>query len=196
MSTREQILDTAIRLFNEEGTGPVSTNHIARALGISPGNLYYHFRNKEAIIRAIFARLRPEWEAAFQLPADRPATLADAGELLDRHFAIVWAYRFYYRELPALLRQDAELAAAYREVRQAGLLGVEALLAEFAAGGEMTIPPEHLPGLARNIWLMADGWLPFAELGEDSATVDLRQGRSQILLLLEPYLTSPGGPGP
>jgi AcrR family transcriptional regulator len=47
----------AIQLFNEQGTTVVSTNHIASAIGISPCNLYYHFRNKEDIIRAIFEQM-------------------------------------------------------------------------------------------------------------------------------------------
>ena len=54
MNTHDRILDTALRLFNQSGTAAVSTNHIAAALGMSPGNLYYHFRNKEAIIRDLF----------------------------------------------------------------------------------------------------------------------------------------------
>src|SRR5215210_3147598 len=100
MGTRDRIIDTAIRLFNEQGTGPVSTNHLAAALGISPGNLYYHFRNKEEIVRAVYARLRPAWVAAMALPADRPPTVADLRRLLEANARIVWDYRFYYRELP------------------------------------------------------------------------------------------------
>ncbi|MFN8512060.1 MAG: helix-turn-helix domain-containing protein [Chloroflexia bacterium] len=61
MSTRERILDAALGLFNERGTAVVSTNHIAAACGISPGNLYYHFRNKEEIIRALFDRMFVMW---------------------------------------------------------------------------------------------------------------------------------------
>ena len=56
MPNRERILDAALALFNDSGTARISTNHIAAAAGISPGNLYYHFQNKEEIIRALFER--------------------------------------------------------------------------------------------------------------------------------------------
>ena len=58
VSTKEAIVITAIELFNEKGTAAVSTNRIAEAMGISPGNLYYHFRNKEEIIHGSLLVLR------------------------------------------------------------------------------------------------------------------------------------------
>jgi AcrR family transcriptional regulator len=154
MSTRERIVDTAIALFNEQGTGPVTTNHIAQAMGISPGNLYYHFRNKEAIVRAIYARLRPAWEASSALPTNRPLTVADLRRVLADHFRIVWAYRFYYRELSALLRRDPELAREYREVRRAALANIEALLRHFVDAGVLAVPDADaaLPELAQVCW--------------------------------------------
>ena len=56
MSTKERILDASLALFNELGERKVTTNHIASHLQISPGNLYYHFKNKQAIIFALFER--------------------------------------------------------------------------------------------------------------------------------------------
>lgn len=190
MSTRERIIDTAVALFNSEGTATVSTNHIAKAAGISPGNLYYHFRNKEEIIRAIYARLRPIWEATVSVPTDRVPTLADLERIIDDHFRILWDYRFFYREMPALLRRDPELLASYHEVREAGLANVEGLLRIFTQVGVLHVPDpdQALPELARIIWILADFWFPFAELDRlTGAEVDLREGRALILRVLSPY---------
>jgi AcrR family transcriptional regulator len=193
VQTRERIVDTAIALFNEAGTGPVTTNHIAQAMGISPGNLYYHFRNKEAIVRAIYARLRPAWEEASALPPDRSPTVADLHAILSRHFRIVWDYRFYYRELPALLRRDPELAREYREVRRAALANIESLLRHFVDAGVLIVPDADaaLPELAQVCWVLADSWLPFAELGDEPVgPADLDRGVALILGVLRPYVTA------
>ena len=193
MSTRERIIDTTVHLFNADGTAAISTNHIAKAAGISPGNLYYHFRNKEAIIRAIYARLRPIWEATVSVPTDRLPTLADLERIIDDHFRILWEYRFFYREMPALLRRDPELLASYQEVREAGLANVEGLLRIFTQVGLLDVPDpdQALPELARIIWILADFWFPFAELDRlTGADVDVQAGRALILRVLSPYYTS------
>src|SRR6266567_9198476 len=82
MNTKERIVETAIRLFNEQGTGAVSTNHIAQALSMSPGNLYYHFRNKEEIIRAILERMMTRWETLYAFPEERAPTVADVQQIV------------------------------------------------------------------------------------------------------------------
>lgn len=192
MNTRDRILQTAVRLFNEQGTGPVSTNHIASETGISPGNLYYYFRNKEDIIRAIYDVLRPAWERATSLPPDRAPTVGDVRRILEANARIVLEYRFYYRELPWLMQRDPELHRTYREVRRAGLANIEGLLRFFVEIGVMTDPgdPAALHELAAICWVLADSWLTFEEIGGREVTSgDLDLGVRPILRVLRPYFT-------
>ncbi|HGY0963944.1 TPA: TetR/AcrR family transcriptional regulator, partial [Vibrio cholerae] len=55
MKTKDRIVHAALELFNQQGERNITTNHIAAHIEISPGNLYYHFRNKQEIVRDIFA---------------------------------------------------------------------------------------------------------------------------------------------
>ncbi|UCH58441.1 MAG: TetR family transcriptional regulator, partial [Anaerolineales bacterium] len=123
MTTREKILDTALALFNKEGTSGISTNHIAEAAGISPGNLYYHFRNKGEIIRELFERLSAANDVAFALPTDTLPTLSDLQRMVKANYKILWQFRFAHRELVALLQADAELRTRFLATRKRGFEG-------------------------------------------------------------------------
>jgi AcrR family transcriptional regulator len=51
--TRAAILQVALELFTERGFDGASIRDIADALGVTKSSLYYHFDNKEAILRAL-----------------------------------------------------------------------------------------------------------------------------------------------
>ena len=192
MGTKERIVEAAIRLFNESGTAAVSTNHVAGEAGISPGNLYYHFRNKEEIIRAIFERMISSWEMISVLPQDRTPTLTDLRKILGETFGVLWEYRFFYREFVALMRRDPELGRHYRGVRERGLDNTEALLESFVEGGVLREPedPTAVPKLAKILWLITEFWLPFAEMSEETVEPErLQEGVGLMMELLKPYLT-------
>ena len=192
MGTKGRIVEVATRLFNERGTAAVSTNHIAEEARISPGNLYYHFRNKEEIIRAIFGRMISAWEAMGELPRDRAPTLTDLQQILEVTYSVLWEYRFFYREFVALLRRDPELGRRYRDVREGGLANTVNLLKSFVASGVLREPedPDELPGLAKLIWLIVEFWLPFVEMGEEAVGPERsREGVGLMMRILEPYMT-------
>lgn len=54
--SRAQILDTALKLFAHRGYGATSVRDIAEAAGLSKGNVYHHFPDKESIFRALLDR--------------------------------------------------------------------------------------------------------------------------------------------
>jgi AcrR family transcriptional regulator len=190
--TKGRVLGAAVRLFNERGTAAVSTNHIAEAAGISPGNLYYHYRNKEEIIREIFERVDAFWGDANSLPAGREPALGDLRAMVEETFAGLWEYRFFYRELAALTRRDPELRKRYLMLRDRGLSGIEALLRGFVGSGVLEEPEDEaaIPDLAKTLMLIAEHWLPFAEAGRKEPGPDwVREGAALMMRVLRPRLS-------
>ena len=107
MKTKDKILLTSIELFNKSGVVAVTTNHIAKELNISPGNLYFHFRNKEEIIRSIFKIMSRETYALWHTKVG--AKLIHPLDLIEKNFELFWKYRFFHREMYYLRRKDAGL---------------------------------------------------------------------------------------
>lgn len=191
MGTKERIVEAAVRQFNERGTAAVSTNHIAEEAGISPGNLYYHFRNKEEIIRAIWARADAFWEEAYALPPDREPTIDDFRAMIEVTFSGLWRYRFFYREVGALTQRDPGLARSFQKVRERGLLGTEALLRRFAEEGVIrATSDEAFSRLAKVLVLISEFWLPFEETGGETPDPGRAQEGVDLLMeVLRPRLT-------
>ncbi|MCF6472714.1 TetR/AcrR family transcriptional regulator [Nonomuraea sp. MG754425] len=63
-STREVIVEAALRLFRERGFDATTMRAIAAEAGVSVGNAYYYFDGKEALIQAYYDRAQAEHEAA------------------------------------------------------------------------------------------------------------------------------------
>jgi AcrR family transcriptional regulator len=195
MNTKERIIETAIRLFNAQGTGAVSTNHIAEALSMSPGNLYYHFRNKEEIIRAILERMIVRWEALYAFPEERAPRLTDAQQIVTENLLLVWDYRFFYRELSALVQRDPVLKGRYQQIRRERLANLEALLQQFVSAPSPRSPHTRtsITNLARLCWLISDYWLPFLEIdGELVLPEVIEQGVALYMQVLQPYVSEAG----
>lgn len=60
MKTKDKIIEAAIGLYNEKGLTNITSRHIAAEIEISHGNLEYHFPNKEALLLAIYDKMRRE----------------------------------------------------------------------------------------------------------------------------------------
>ena len=75
--TKEKILKTALGLFNNEGESAVSAVDIACVMGISPGNLYYHYKGKDEIIIQLFRDFEEEIRQVLSSTIRAPLKLED-----------------------------------------------------------------------------------------------------------------------
>jgi len=190
-TTKDRILDAALTLFNERGTDNVTTNHIAEALSMSPGNLYYHYRNKAEIVRALFARIQSAWAENYAVPPATMPSIPMMEAMLAGNFAIQARYRFFFRDLTLLLNADPELAALYQANREQGMSNTTLLLSLFVSAGVLNQvgDAEALDDLAQLLWLVGDFWLVFKDTGGAAFTpADMDQGVRMFRRLLTPHL--------
>ena len=191
-TTKDRIVDTALALFNDQGTRSVSTNHIAEAMGISPGNLYYHFSNKEEIIRACYERAIAEYDEFLRGVATvTPDPITTLG-MFDGIFSHQWKYRFLQREFPALVREDEALCARYREMQERRVSFYRFLGRHWIDTGSVSPMSEtELDDLVTAIWLVGDTWLAYLEaMGRGADEAEVRRGSRLIYALLRPHLTA------
>lgn len=191
INTYTRIINASLVLFNEEGERNISTNHIAAHLGISPGNLYYHFRNKDEIIIQLFKRYS-EALLNYLQEARLPASVEDSINYMAGIYNVMWEYRFLFSDVNTLLARSTELLGEHNNFTQAK---VSPLLVKLLTqlNGLNIIQADHtaMNDLAVNMWMVTKYWFDFdsslrgrTKLTEDSKA----RGIQRTLSLLRPYL--------
>ena len=192
MSNRDRILELSLRLMNEEGAGAAGTTRIAAELGISPGNLYYHFRNREEIVRVLFEALETGFRAVLVEDVGPPISAARFATFYRRSFDLAWRYRFFFGGLLGLLRRDEVLAARYRALQDWALLELERIARQLVSDGNMIRPRgrDGLRSVALSTWLIWTNWVRHLQISgkQPIEPADMMAGIDQLFDVLAPYL--------
>ena len=191
MKTRDKIIQASIALFNDQGERNVTTNHIAAHLGISPGNLYYHFRNKEDIILSIYE------EYARNLLLDTFPQVTEGIKPLDAIilymdavFQAMMKFRFFYSNLPVLLDKNPCLREKYVEVQYCIAERVSQLLISLRAADIIDFQDEELADIVSILRIINTFWLSFHQTQNIETEINdavFYQGVLKILVILRPY---------
>lgn len=197
MGTKEKILKASLSLFNELGERHVTTNHIAAHLNISPGNLYYHYRNKQAIVFALFKDYEASVLEALAVPEGRDLTVADKIGCLQAVFEGLWEYRFLHRDMEHLLSADVQLHEYYQKFFRVCLAAIEKIIQRLKQADILEISADQVPAMALNTWIIVTSWFSFLrctmgvnELKGISPEL-VHSGIYQVLTLERPYLKEP-----
>ncbi len=194
--TRERILETSLALLNRVGEPHVTTAGIADEMNISPGNLYYHFRNKDDIIGELYGALESEVSPLFDVPDGWAGTVEDLWLLLHLVFERMGKYRFFYRDLDEITSRNRQLALRFGALTRRGEAAVRALADGLVAAGAMRATLAERRALALNVTLIATYWMSFQRIGRATSSAHraeaeaLDPGRAawQILALVAPFL--------
>jgi AcrR family transcriptional regulator len=89
-------------------------------MNISPGNLYYHFRNKDDIIGALYEALERDLAPLLSLPEGRASGVEDLWLLLHLLFERMREYRFFYRDLDEITSRNRKIAMRFASLTRRG----------------------------------------------------------------------------
>lgn len=199
MKTKDRIILGALTLFNQNGERSVTTNHIAAHLEISPGNLYYHFGNKEAIINSIFDNYAQDLKERFQPMAEEEQSSMPSVQImmsyLDSIFELMWNYRFFYANLPDILSRDDALKLKYVKAQAALNDNLIAIMNSFRDSGLIALEDDELKSLTKTLHLVASCWINYqtALLSDKEITENIiYQGMLQMLNVVRPIATEQG----
>jgi AcrR family transcriptional regulator len=187
--TRQRILDTSLAMFNTQGEPNVTTNHIADELEISPGNLYYHFRNKDDIIEQLFVRYEERMDSALAAPSGRLPELEDIWLQLHLVFECIWDYRFLYRDLVEILSRNRRIRLRFARILKRADDRAHSVMRGLSQAGIMRASADELNAAATNVLVLSTFWLNYsAARGDRDEQVAIRQGIIQVMMLLAPFL--------
>ncbi len=188
-ATKEKILSAALKLFNEKNTQAATTNHIAAALEMSPGNLHYHFKNREAIVFALYEQMLSKSVLA---NAALPSSITQVHEHQIYLAKVYWAYRFFNRELLFLLSRDPKLKTRYIKENTAHKQRIRIVFEQLSANGYLDIPADHVyTQITDTVLLCNQFWHSHLEtLGIEVDEANFAGGFEHIEGAMHPYLTS------
>lgn len=187
--TKQRILDASLALFNAQGEPNVTTNHIADELEISPGNLYYHFRNKDDIIEQIFVRFEERMDAALSAPSERLPELEDIWLQLHMVFECISEYRFLYRDIVDILSRNRTLRLRFARILKRASDNAGGVMRGLVRSGAMRASAAEVDATATNILVVATFWLNYASVrGDRDENTSIRLGIVQVMMLIAPFL--------
>ncbi len=181
-------------LFNRFGEPNVSTTLISAELGISPGNLYYHYPAKDELINALFDRYEKALTEILQA-ADGVENVEDAWLFLHMLFELVWGYRFLYRDLNDLLSKNRRLETHFQFVLKNKGRAMHAMLDGLSRNGAVRMTGAEAAPLATSMVVVVTYWLsyeyvrdPRHALEAEAAAASMGRGAWHALALLLPHL--------
>ncbi|TGD74279.1 TetR/AcrR family transcriptional regulator [Mangrovimicrobium sediminis] len=195
MKTRDRVLHTSLALFNEEGEEQTTTLDIANEMGISPGNLYYHFRGKDEIIAELYHQYHTALATTLRAPVEQPLSAGPGNVERNWYYLYVvleemYQYRFLYHNLDNILQRYPDIRGQFRRLVQLKRASLDAICQTLLQQSILETGEQQLPGLVENMTLSLTFWLSYDQLlhGHRDPALTIHQGVLQLLAMIAPYL--------
>lgn len=192
--TKHKILQTSLLLFNERGLAKVTLRTIASEMGISQGNLNYHFKKREDIIEAIYFELVEKIDAKISGLLNTYSGLELVFTLAKDVGLVFFEYRFFMLDFVQIIREHKVIKEHYRillKIREAQFIEIFRNLIHEGLIRKEELPNEY-QNLYKRIQIISDFWFTSAEITSSINLQELNKSYQMIIQSIYPYLTQKG----
>ncbi len=181
--TREKILETSLRLFNENGPDNVSTVQIFKEMKISPGNLYYYYKNKEEIIYELYNQMILEYKQNWNIE-DMEKPEYDSFTSVINNLRIFFKYRFIMNHMMALINNDPNLRLLIESNNSQRQKELKLYFKFLEESDIMDFKNQNntIDQLVSVLWFLGDFWLIHLEQKEGKITALSRENELEYLI--------------
>lgn len=191
VTTRQRIMNKAIELFNKNGYTSVTLFEIAGALKITRGNLTYHFKDKDLLLKA----LTDEFWSKLEVETQKTRTLPSFENMhkdVQLFYRFQKKYSFIFVDYHVI--NHPAIRKKFRERMDQSIKELEATIAFAIAAGNMEQEPFEgiYHNLAFNFWMVSFYWLHQQMYRGDKVLKTNEEGEKKLWSMLLPHLTEKG----
>ncbi|WNJ21140.1 TetR/AcrR family transcriptional regulator [Pontibacter sp. G13] len=195
MTTKSRILETARHLYNTHGVDKVTARHIASEMGISDGNLRYHFKTREDIVFALYLQLVGGMDEVFAFDPQAALDFNQMFHTIHGAFSQMYEYRFLMQDFASLVRQIPKIGQHFRALNEVRKLAFEQVFQGAIEQGWLRKPlyPGEYQELLERMEILSDFWMSAAQIRYQGPAAEMVQHYAQLVLKgMVPYLTPSG----
>lgn len=191
--TKHKILIKSLKLFNSTGTSNVSLRNIADEVGISVGNLQYHFKKREDIIEALYFELVGKMDTIFFVPKED--LLKSFLNISKEIITTLYGYNFFLLDFVTITRKNHKIKSHYSELskrRELESLKMVSVLINNNLFREELLKNEYR-SLFKRIEIISNFWFSSVLIQADVLSKESIQEYSILISQsIYPYLTDEG----
>lgn len=175
---RQALLDAAVTTAERDGLSGLTVKEVARAAGVSPATVHYHFADMEGVLVGVIERA---FEQVYDRRLEAIATVPDIAAKLDLLIdlgvpdEVSHELALMYEAIP-IMRARAELTAAARSFTERQVSLYRSVIDAGVATGIFT-PTARVDVIARNLLALEDAYVLYAVVG---AATNLAAARANI----------------
>lgn len=189
--TKQKILKKSLELFNHIGVSKTSLRTIADEVGISVGNLQYHFKKREEIIEALYFQLVEKMDAIFLISSED--LLKSFLKVSKEIITTLYEYNFFLLDFVAITRKNQKIKSHYSELskrRETEALDMVAILIKNNLFREELLKDEYR-NLFKRIEVISNFWFSSILIQAEVLSKESIQDYSLLISQsIYPYLTA------